>query len=90
MTPSLACGCLEGITRQTVIELAQKELQLNVQETQLTRYDIYTSDECFITNTIMELMPVVNIDGRVVGNGQPGALTRQLHALFQALARSER
>ncbi|GAB4435402.1 MAG: branched-chain-amino-acid transaminase [Anaerolineae bacterium] len=90
MTPSLACGCLEGITRQTVIELAQKELQLNVQETQLTRYDIYTSDECFITNTIMELMPVVNIDGRVVGNGQPGVLTRQLHTLFQALTRSER
>ncbi|MCK6627332.1 MAG: branched-chain-amino-acid transaminase [Anaerolineae bacterium] len=90
LTPSPACGCLEGITRQTVIELAQKELQLGVQETQLTRYDLYTADECFITNTIMELMPVVNIDGRVVGNGQPGALTRQLHALFQALARSER
>lgn len=90
MTPSPACGCLEGITRQAVIELAQKELQLGVQETQLTRYDIYTSDECFITNTIMELMPVVNIDGRVVGNGQPGVLTRHLHTLFQALTRSER
>lgn len=90
MTPSPACGCLEGITRQTVIELTQKELQLNVQETQLTRYDLYTADECFITNTIMELMPVVNVDGRVVGNGQPGVLTRQIHTLFQALTRSER
>lgn len=90
LTPSPACGCLEGITRQAVMELAQKELRLNVQETQLTRYDLYTADECFITNTIMELMPVVKIDGRVVGSGQPGGLTRQLHALFQALVRSER
>ncbi len=86
MTPSPACGCLEGITRNTIIEIAKKQLQLCVHEAEFTRYDLYTADECFITNTIMEIMPVVKVDGRVVGNGKPGQTTRTLQSLFQELA----
>lgn len=85
MTPSPDCGCLEGITRNTVIEIAKKKLQLCVRETQFTRYDLYTADECFITNTIMEILPVVRVDGRVVGDGKPGSTTRRLYSLFQKL-----
>ncbi|MDR4498067.1 MAG: branched-chain-amino-acid transaminase [Candidatus Scalindua sp.] len=85
MTPSPACGCLEGVTRNTVIEIAKERLQLTVQETQLTRYNLYTADECFITNTIMEIMPVVKVDGRVIGTGKPGSFTEKLQSLFQEL-----
>ncbi|MCP5007495.1 MAG: branched-chain-amino-acid transaminase [Planctomycetes bacterium] len=85
MTPSHACGCLEGVTRNTVIEIAKNQLQLCVHEAEFTRYDLYTADECFITNTIMEIMPVVKVDGRVIGNGKPGQTTQKLQSLYQEL-----
>lgn len=85
LTPSLACGCLEGITRNTIIEIIEKQLPLCICEAALTRFDLYTAEECFITNTIMEVMPVVKVDGRVVGNGSPGHITRQLHSLYREL-----
>ncbi|MFI5305336.1 MAG: branched-chain-amino-acid transaminase [Nitrospiria bacterium] len=83
LTPSMVSGCLEGITRNTVIDVAGKELGKNVQETQISRYDFYTADECFITNTLMELMPVISVDGRLIGRGLPGSITQELSHQFK-------
>jgi branched-chain amino acid aminotransferase len=80
-TPSLACGLLDGITRNIVLSLAQ-EAQIPVDEGYFGVEAIYRADECFLTNTSMEVMPVTMVDGHPVGNGTPGILTRELHRLF--------
>ena len=85
-TPPLSAGALYGITRQTVIELAQLA-GLKVSEPNLTRYDLFNADECFLTGTGAELIPVVKIDGRVIGSGKPGALTRKLVEDYRALTK---
>ncbi len=85
-TPPLSAGALYGITRQTVIELAEA-LGIKVAEPNLTRYDLFNADECFITGTAAEVVPVVKIDGRVIGNGQPGAITRQLEVNYHTLTK---
>src|ERR1700678_2315336 len=86
LTPPLAAGALYGITRQTVMELAQ-QAGIKVSEPNLTRYDLFNADECFLTGTGAEIMPVIKIDGRIIGTGKPGKLTRKLvqdyHALTQ-------
>jgi branched-chain amino acid aminotransferase len=86
-TPPLSAGALYGITRQTVIELAQ-EAGLKVSEPNLTRYDLFNADECFLTGTGAEIMPVIKIDGRIIGSGKPGALTRKLVEDYHALTKS--
>jgi branched-chain amino acid aminotransferase len=83
-TPPNSAGALYGITRQTVIELAQAS-GLKVSEPNLTRYDLFNADECFLTGTGAEIMPVVKIDGRVIGTGKPGTYTRQLTEKYHAL-----
>ena len=83
-TPPLSAGALYGITRQTVIELAQAS-GLKVSEPSLTRYDLFNADECFLTGTGAEIMPVVKIDGRIIGMGKPGQHTRQLTEQYHAL-----
>ncbi|HEX3856231.1 MAG TPA: branched-chain-amino-acid transaminase [Verrucomicrobiae bacterium] len=83
-TPPNSAGALYGITRQTVIELAQAS-GLKVSEPNLTRYDLFNADECFLTGTGAEIMPVVKIDGRVIGAGKPGKLTRALVEKYHAL-----
>jgi len=83
-TPPLSAGALYGITRQTVIELAQTA-GLKVSEPNLTRYDLFNADECFLTGTGAEIVPVVKIDGRVIGSGKPGALTHKLVVDYHAL-----
>jgi branched-chain amino acid aminotransferase len=85
-TPPLSAGALYGVTRQTVIGLAQ-EAGLKVSEPNLTRYDLFNADECFLTGTGAELIPVVKIDGRVIGSGKPGALTRKLTEDYHALTK---
>lgn len=83
-TPPLSAGALYGITRSTVIDLA-RESGLTVTEPNLTRYDVYNADECFLTGTGAEIVPVVKVDGRVIGNGRPGRITRDLVAKYHAL-----
>jgi len=83
-TPPNSAGALYGITRQTVIDLAQAA-GLKVSEPNLTRYDLFNADECFLTGTGAEIMPVVKIDGRVIGTGKPGPLTRELVGKYHAL-----
>jgi branched-chain amino acid aminotransferase len=85
-TPPLSAGALYGITRQTVIELAE-EAGLKVSEPNLTRYDLFNADECFLTGTGAELIPVVKIDGRVIGTGNPGPITRRLEEDYHALTK---
>ncbi len=80
-TPALDCGLLNGITRQIVIQLAE-ELHLPVEEGHFTIDQLYQADECFLTNTSMEILPVVAVDNRRVGNGAPGPLSRKLQARF--------
>jgi branched-chain amino acid aminotransferase len=86
-TPPLSAGALYGITRQVVIELAGQS-GISTSEPNLTRYDLFNADECFLTGTGAEIVPVVKIDGRVIGTGKPGPLTlklvREYHALTKA------
>jgi branched-chain amino acid aminotransferase len=86
-TPPRTAGILEGITRNAVIELAEAA-GITVEETALERHDVYTADECFLTGTAAEVVPVVKVDGRPVGTGKPGPVTRQLRERFHVLARS--
>jgi len=86
-TPPLSAGALYGITRGTVMELAA-QAGVKVSEPNLTRYDLFNADECFLTGTGAEIMPVVKIDGRVIGSGKPGAITRQLVTKYQTLTNS--
>ncbi len=84
MTPSADCGLLAGITRQTVLELAERR-RVPVREGRFTRLDAWTADECFMTGTGAEIMPITSIDGRVMASC-PGPLTRQLLEDFRAFA----
>ncbi|MGO9587666.1 MAG: branched-chain-amino-acid transaminase [Limisphaerales bacterium] len=86
LTPPLSAGALYGITRRTVIELAE-EAGLKVSEPNLTRYDLFNADECFLTGTGAEIVPVVRIDGRVIGTGKPGRITRRLEDEYHALTK---
>ncbi len=83
-TPSLASGALHGITRNVVMELAEG-LDTEVTQPNLTRYDLYNADECFITGTAAEVVPVVKIDGRKIGTGRPGKHTKAFMQAYHAL-----
>ena len=86
-TPPLSAGALHGITRQTVLELAVA-VGLKVHEPNLTRYDLLNADECFLTGTGAELIPVVKIDGRVIGTGRPGPVTARLVEDYHSLTKA--
>ena len=86
-TPPISDGSLDGITRQVIFELCE-EAGLSLQEKTLTRYDVFTADECFLTGTAAEVIPATKLDEREVGNGAPGPITRQLIEGFKALTRS--
>lgn len=83
-TPSTDAGILEGITRNAILELA-RAADIPTQEIALTRHDVYAADECFLTGTAAEVIPVVKCDGRPIGNGKPGPITRQLRERFVQL-----
>jgi branched-chain amino acid aminotransferase len=85
-TPPTDAGILEGITRNAILELA-KAASIPIQEVALTRHDVYTADECFLTGTGAEVIPVVKCDTRAIGTGKPGPITRQLRERFQQLTR---
>ncbi len=86
ITPPKFVGILEGITRNTVMELAEKE-GFDVREELFTRYDIYTADECFLTGTAAEIIPVVNVDGREIKNGKPGEVSNKLIKQYRELTK---
>jgi len=80
-TPPAEAGSLEGVTRDVVIRLAKKD-GIEVVEKNLTRFDLYISDELFLTGTAAEVIGIVEIDGRVIGDGKPGPVTKQLRFKF--------
>ncbi|HEX2957372.1 MAG TPA: branched-chain-amino-acid transaminase [Chitinispirillaceae bacterium] len=82
ITPAVTEGALSGITRNAIIDIATKA-NLNTIETVLTRFDLYTADECFLTGTAAEIIPVISIDGRTIGKGIPGSTTGNLIELFK-------
>jgi branched-chain amino acid aminotransferase len=86
MTPPLSAGALYGITRRVVLEIAE-ESGLKVSEPNLTRYDLFNADECFLTGTGAEIVPIVKIDGRVIGGGKPGPIALKLVAQYHALTK---
>ena len=88
LTPPLSAGALYGITRGVVMDLA-RESGLKVSEPNLTRYDVFNADECFLTGTGAEVVPVVKVDGRVIGTGTPGPRTRDLVQKYHKLVQSE-
>ncbi len=88
LTPPVHVGILKGITRDTVMELAEKR-GIAVREVPFTPHDIYVADECFVTGTGAEIIPVVAADGREIGNGKPGKMTVQLLADYRALTSRE-
>jgi branched-chain amino acid aminotransferase len=87
LTPPLSAGALYGITRKVVMEIAA-ESGLKVGEPNLTRYDLFNADECFLTGTGAEIVPIVKIDGRLIGNGKPGSVTTRLMAQYHSLTKA--
>jgi len=86
-TPPTYIGALEGITRDAVMEIA-RETGLNVEEKIFNRYEVYIADECFLTGTAAEVIPVVEVDGRLIGDGHPGEITQKLIAKFRKLTQN--
>ncbi|MFZ4470694.1 MAG: branched-chain-amino-acid transaminase [Pirellula sp.] len=84
LTPSADSGILEGITRNAIIELANT-LKIPARETTLTRHDLLVADECFLTGSAAEVIPVVSIDSRPIGDGKVGPTTKQLMIEFKKL-----
>ena len=81
-TPSLDTGILEGVTRDLVLHLARKD-RIPAKETRLKQHDLTSADECFITNTTVEVLPVTRVDGNVIGNGRPGPVTTALRETYR-------
>ena len=86
MTPPIDAGILEGVTRDVVIGLA-KQAGIEVREIPLTKHDVYIADECFLTGSAAEVVPVVTVDSRTIGDGVPGPMTQKLMAAFHKLTR---
>ena len=86
-TPPIAAGILEGITRDEIIAVAG-DFGIKVREENLTRHDLYVADECFLTGTAAEVVPVVRIDKRTIGDGHPGPVTKRLLEAFHRRTRA--
>lgn len=88
LTPPGYLGALEGITKNVVMDLA-RNLGYDVQEVPFTRHDVFVADEVFLTGTAAEVIPVVNVDGRVIGTGKPGEVTKQLITAFREIVTTD-
>jgi branched-chain amino acid aminotransferase len=86
-TPPISSGALAGVTRSVVFDLAA-EFSIPIHEPMMTRYDIFTADECFLTGTAAEIIPAVKLDTRLIGDGKPGPITRRLITRFRELTAS--
>jgi branched-chain amino acid aminotransferase len=86
LTPPLSAGALYGITRRVVMEIAE-ESGHRVAEANLSRHDLFNADECFLTGTGAEIVPIVKIDGRIIGDGKPGPITEKLVGQYHALTK---
>lgn len=87
-TPPQCMGTLRGITREVVLDIARK-LKIPTHEHVLTRHEVYISDECFLTGTAAEVVPIIKVDGRDIGKGKPGEITKKIIKEFRKLTRTE-
>jgi branched-chain amino acid aminotransferase len=87
-TPPECMGALSGVTRETVLGIARKT-KLPTHEHVFTRHELYVADECFLTGTAAEIIPVVKVDGRIIGSGKPGEMTLSLIAQFRELTKKD-
>ena len=87
-TPPIHIGILDGITRRSIMELAEK-LGFTLVEKEFTLFNVYNADECFLTGTAAEAIPVSSVDGRVIGTGEAGEITKALLAAFKTYANEE-
>jgi branched-chain amino acid aminotransferase len=85
-TPPISAGALRGITRAVVFEIAA-ELGIKITEADITRHDVFIADECFLTGTAAEVIPVIKADGRPIGNGKPGSITARMIGRFREITR---
>ena len=85
-TPPQCMGTLRGITRDTVLAIAKK-LSIPAHEHVITRHEVYISDECFLTGTAVEIIPVVKVDGRTIGGGKPGEISALISKEFKRLTK---
>jgi branched-chain amino acid aminotransferase len=86
-TPPLTAGALDGITRGAVFDIA-RELGIPIRERDLSRHDVFTADECFLTGTAAEVIAAVKLDQRVIGTGKPGVITQRVIARFRELTQT--
>ena len=82
ITPAASQGALKGITRSAIFSIAE-ELGVPIREADMTRYDVWVADECFLTGSGAEVIPVVKLDGREIGTGKPGPITQHVLAAFR-------
>lgn len=87
-TPPQCMGTLRGITRDTVLDIAKKN-KIPAHEHVITRHEVYNADECFLTGTAAEIIPVIKVDGRIIGNGKPSKVTLSLMKKFKKLTKAE-
>ncbi len=87
-TPPQCMGTLRGITRDSILDIAKKD-KIPVHEHVISRHEVFISDECFLTGTAAEIIPVVKVDGRVIGEGRPGKLTLSLMKKFRELTKKQ-
>jgi branched-chain amino acid aminotransferase len=85
-TPPISAGALRGITRAVAFEIAA-ELGIQIKETDITRHDVFVADECFLTGTAAEVIPVIRADGRIIGTGKPGPISTRMIARFREITR---
>jgi branched-chain amino acid aminotransferase len=88
ITPPLSAGALEGITQSSVMTIA-RDLGLEAVFDNILRSDLYTADEAFLSGTAAEVVPINSVDDRVVGDGRPGPITRQLQEIYEAAVRGQ-
>ena len=88
LTPPCYSGALEGITRDAILDLAKK-MKIPTRETVMTRHNIFNASESFLTGTAAELIPVVKLDNRVIGDGKPGPITLKLLDAFHKLTKTD-
>jgi len=86
LTPSVESGILPGVTRRVVIEIAGK-MGLEVKQREIRHEELYSADEAFLTNSLMEVMPLIEIDGQAISNGRPGKITAWLHKKYVELVK---
>lgn len=87
-TPPSSAGALPGITREVIFQIAEN-LEVGIEESQMTRYDIYAADECFLTGTAAEVIAAVSLDRRLIGNGKPGPITEKFIESFRNIVGQE-